>query len=134
MSASFSFHRGRLILVPIRIRHTFSARPLMAIDTGCALTLISPRIATEAGLDPGVSKSKVQLLGVAGSLWASEIILPRVSFFGMAVPNVKALCHPLPPTFGLDGILGLNFLKHFNFNVNHDTETITVDRCAQSDH
>jgi clan AA aspartic protease (TIGR02281 family) len=129
MSASFKFHRGRLIRLPVRIKHKFPSRPVMALDTGSSLMMITPRIAREIGLDLTSAKSKMPLVGVAGSAWAVEVTLARVSIMGMAVENVKALCHPLPPELGLDGIIGLNFLQHFNLAIAHDTETVTVERC-----
>jgi clan AA aspartic protease (TIGR02281 family) len=104
----------------------------MVLDTGSTLTMITPRAATEIGLDLSGPHSKMQVVGVAGSAWAARINLPRVSFMGIVVENLQALCYPLPSQLGLDGILGLNFLQHFNLNIDHDAETVSVIPAAWS--
>ena len=35
------------------------------------------------------------------------------------VVNVGVLCHDLPEEAGIDGLLGLNFLKNFDFTVEY---------------
>jgi clan AA aspartic protease (TIGR02281 family) len=130
MIRSFGFEREGLLLPPIVITHQFMAIPSMAIDTGARVTMITPALASELGINLAGLKPTVQIVGVVGSARAIEVTLARISLLGIPVENVKALCHPLPPRLGLDGILGLNFLQHFNLAINHDTLTVTVERCA----
>jgi len=114
VNVTFRFQRGHLIIPPVMIEHEFEIRPAMAIDTGARVTVIAPRLAEEVGIELARLEPNVELFGVAGSAWAVEVQLRRVSILGLAVENVRAICHPLPPRLGLDGILGLNFLEHFN--------------------
>ncbi len=51
MSVSLPFTRGRLIIPPVEMWHSFPAWPTMALDTGARLTLIAPRIAEELGFE-----------------------------------------------------------------------------------
>jgi len=132
MKASIQFRRGHLLLPPVRIEHRRSSSPMMAIDTGARITLITPRVAEEVGLDWAAVGPRVQLVGVTGVTNAVEVQLKRVFLMGLGVDNVRAICYPLPPRLGLDGILGLNFLQYFNLDINHDTETVTVERSAHS--
>ena len=129
MNVTFPFRRGHIMIPPVRIRHKYSYRPLMAMDTGARFTVISPRIAKEVGIDPTVLKPTVQIVGIAGSAWAVETTLASVSILGMPVENVKAIIHQLPTSLGLDGILGLNFLRHFNITINHDAENVSIEKC-----
>jgi len=99
----------------------------MVLDTGSPLTVIHPEAAEEIGLDvreaPGV-----ELIGVVGSAPASRATIDSVSLLGQIVRNLAVVCHPLPPALGLHGILGLNFLQHFNIRIDNDSETIAFER------
>jgi len=49
----------------------------------------------------------------------------------LIVAPVRALCYKLPPDFHLDGILGLDFLKHFNITIDHGSETVSMEKWAE---
>jgi predicted aspartyl protease len=125
---SFPFQRGRLILPPIVLEHLFKVDPAMALDTGARRTIITPQLAEEVGITPDFKQGKVQVIGVAGSAWSAAAVVKRISILGLAVEQVEVVCHPLPPRLGLDGILGLNFLQHFNLFIHHDTETVSLEK------
>lgn len=128
MRASFNFIRGQLLLPPVKIEHKVALRPRMALDTGAKFTLITPSFASEVGFDLDKVESSMVLVGIGAKVKALELIIPRLYLLGMPVENVKAVCYPLLSTMKIDGILGLNFLQHFNFRIDNDTETMTVDR------
>ena len=127
MTASVRFKRGRLILVPVRLFHRRPCRRIMAVDTGSPVTILRPDAAEKAGFDlpeaPGA-----ELLGVTGSARPAEGTVDAVTLFGMTVRRVRILCHPLDPRFGFDGILGLDFLQHFNIRIDNDAETLFLDK------
>jgi clan AA aspartic protease (TIGR02281 family) len=128
MSVSFGFARGKLILPPVHMRHAVQVRPVMALDTGARLTVITPRIAQELGFSPDELEPEVRIIGATGSASAAMLRVASVSLRGEEVRNVRVLCHPLPPMLGLDGILGLSFLRHFNIVIDHEKETVTMTR------
>ena len=100
----------------------------MVLDTGAQITMITPNLAAEAGIELTGNEPKVPIVGVTGSESMPLVALPRVSLLGMFVENLEAVCHPLPPRLGLDGILGINFLQHFNLFIHHDTETVSLEK------
>jgi len=128
MRASCGFHCGQLILVPVRIEAKRTCRRWMVLDTGAQITMITPNLAAEAGIELTGNEPKVPIVGVTGSESMPLVALPRVSLLGMFVENLEAVCHPLPPRLGLDGILGINFLQHFNLFIHHDTETVSLEK------
>ncbi|MHC4717973.1 MAG: retropepsin-like aspartic protease family protein [Planctomycetota bacterium] len=128
MRTSFGFSRGKLIVPPVHMRHVSQARPIMALDTGARLTVITPRVAQELGFPPDEIEPDVSIIGATGSASAALLRVASVSIRGMEVRRVRVLCHPLPPTLGLDDILGLDFLRHFDIEIANSTETMTLTR------
>ena len=51
MSTSLRFQRGRLIVLPVRLRHKKVVRRKMVLDTGSRFTIIRPWVAEKIGLD-----------------------------------------------------------------------------------
>ena len=45
------------------------------------------------------------------------IKIEKLSLMGKEIENVKTLCHDLPPTSRVDGLLGLSYLKHFKLTI-----------------
>jgi predicted aspartyl protease len=128
MRASFPFTRGRLILPPVEIGHEFRAEPKMALDTGARISVITPRLAEEVGLTPDESAPRGKVVGATGTAPAALLRIGSVSIMSIEVRNVRAICHPLPQELRLDGILGLDFLRHFDVEISNTTETVTMER------
>lgn len=51
-----------------------------------------------------------------------------VSVMGLEVRNLQVICHELPASLGLQGILGLDFLKHFKIVIDNEAETVTLTK------
>ena len=128
MKVSFPFARGRLIIPPVRMHHTFWARPDMALDTGARLTVITPDIAEQLGLEPDGTELSASITGATGTASAALLRVASVSVLGAEVKNLRVLCHPLPTKLKVDGILGLNFLSHFDIEISNRTETVTLTK------
>ena len=126
MSVFFGFTRGKLIIPPVHMRHAGQIRPAMALDTGARLTVITPRVARELGFPEEELEPEVRIVGATGNASAALLRVASVSVGGAEVKNVRVLCYELPPALGLDGVLGLSFLKHFDIQVSNSTETVTL--------
>ena len=100
----------------------------MALDTGARVTVITPRLARELGLEPDKVEPSVNVVSATGVARAAQLTLASVSILGAEVANLRVVCHPLPANLGLDGILGLNFLDRFNVEISNETETVTLTR------
>jgi aspartyl protease family protein len=102
--------------------------PRMAVDTGARLTVITPRLARELGLRPDGAEPAVSVTGVFGDGSAVLLRVASVSILGAEVRNLRVLCHPLPSKLKIEGIIGLNFLKHFKIVIDNETEILTLTR------
>lgn len=126
MTISFRIRPGDLIHLPVRLIHRRERMRGMVLDTGARLTIIQPDVADDIGLElravPGA-----ELVGVAGSTPLTKGTVRSLSLLGRSVHDVEVVCCALHPKLGFHGILGMNFLRHFNFTVDNDSETITFE-------
>jgi len=83
----------------------------LALDTGASETLVNWDIAVLLGYDPSASPTRRQITTGSGVEFAPEILIDRIEALGMERLRFPVLCHTLPPSAGVDGLLGLDFLR-----------------------
>ncbi len=127
MSVSIRIQRGELIHVPVHLRHRAESFREMVLDTGSRLSIVAPDLAEKIGLDPQ-EEPGAEIVGVAGSAPLLKATVAEVSLLGQTVRELEVICHPLHPALGLHGVLGMNFLRHFNVRIDNDSETIELER------
>ena len=126
---SFSFDPNeRAVIVQVRIwgprGHTVIR---LALDPGATETLVNWEIAVLLGYDPSASPSRKRITTGSGVEFAPEISIDRVEALGMERLRFPVLCHTLPPSAGLDGLLGRDFLRGQRVVLDFRTGVITVD-------
>ena len=87
-------------------------------ELGCAVLL---------GYDPSVGPTRKQITTGSGVEFAPEISIDRIEALGMERLRFPVLCHTLPPSAGVDGLLGLDFLRGQRVVLDFRAGTITVD-------
>lgn len=90
----------------------------MALDTGALFTVIPIETALAIGYDPVKTPKRVELVTASGIEFVSRLTVRTVRCLGQTVKNVDVICHNLPPQSPVKGLLGLNFLSHFNVHLN----------------
>lgn len=126
MSIRIGIRRGELIYLPVRLGHRTSCRRMVIVDTGSRLSIVTPEVAGEIGLEAREEPGRT-LVAVAGSAPLRKATVSWVSLFGETVRGLEVICHPLHPALGFHGILGMNFLQHFNVGLDNDSETIEFE-------
>jgi len=99
---------------------------VMALDTGSSLTVLTYRAVRELGLDPEHPLEYRQTFAWGGSRQAPILLVPRVRIFGQEIRNLEVACGDLPPELNIDGVLGLNFLRHFDLRINFREEYVEM--------
>jgi predicted aspartyl protease len=99
----------------------------LALDTGATATLVNWDVAVLLGYDPSVTPARRQITTGSGVEFAPEIPIDRIEALGMERLRFPVLCHTLPPSAGVDGLLGLDFLRGQRMALDFRTGTITVD-------
>ncbi len=99
---------------------------VVALDTGASDTSIPTKVALDLGYDLSNPKHRVRLTTGSGTVPAKIITVRKLTAIGEAVENIDVLCHDLPAESTIDGVLGLNFLRHFDVNISFSTGTIEL--------
>ncbi len=98
----------------------------MALDTGASDTSIPTKVALDLGYDLSNPKHRVRLTTGSGTVPAKIITVRKLTAIGESVENIDILCHDLPAESTIDGVLGLNFLRHFDVNISFSTGIIEL--------
>ena len=97
---------------------------LVALDTGASTTMIPPEVATDLGYD--ISNPNESMITASGIVLTKRITVRKLIAAGETVENIDVLCHDLPEGSIIEGLLGLNFLRHFDVNISFSTGTIEL--------
>ena len=96
----------------------------VALDTGASTTMIPTEVAMDLGYD--LSNLNEQMMTANGIVLANRIAVRKLTAIGETVENVDVVCHDLPEGSLIEGLLGLNFLRHFDVNISFSTGTIEL--------
>ncbi|HMG52326.1 MAG TPA: retropepsin-like aspartic protease [Kofleriaceae bacterium] len=130
---SSSFVRDRqLILVEAEVvgptGRTTEAR--LVLDTGAAATTLTPQVIEKVGYTrrDGFKKAKVHTaIGEEHGYW---LRVAEFTVLGVATPDFALTVFPLGHK-DIDGLVGMNFLRHFNFEVRPADRQILVELVKQ---
>jgi clan AA aspartic protease (TIGR02281 family) len=130
-SSSF-VHDRELILVEAEVvgptGRTIEAR--LVLDTGAAATTLTPRVIEKVGYTrrDGFKRAKVHTAtGEEHGYW---VRVAELTVLGVATPNFALTVFPLGHK-DIDGLVGMNFLRHFNFEVRPGDRQIVVELLAR---
>ena len=111
MSESFRATSG-LILVSTEIFGSSSSAVLrLALDTGATRTMINREHLIAIGYDRASETQRVNVTTGSRIESAPLVKLQRVVALSQERVDLPVLAHTLPPTAGIDGLLGLDFLR-----------------------
>ena len=117
---------GSALVVAVAVN---GAQATLVLDTGAALTLISPRLAGRAGVTVPAGGSKIVGTVVGGR--TVEIPIARVRAFGVGPAVVENLqvgvYDALPNRADVDGLLGANFLDHFKVTIDRQNRRLSLE-------
>ena len=98
------------------------------VDTGSQVTVIDPSLAIELGLQP---QGKVGLITVASYAQASLTVLDTLEADSHTVEKPFAIVQDLGPIQAADprirGVLGENFLAHFDLLIDYGHKLLCLD-------
>jgi predicted aspartyl protease len=83
----------------------------LALDTGATTSLISQSRLIFLGYDPSVQANRVQITTGSSVEFAARISVDMIKALGRTSVSFPVIAHNLPPNTGIDGLLGLDFLR-----------------------
>ena len=63
------------------------------------------------GYDPAAAIQRTEITTGSGVEYAAVLSIRRIRALGQEKLGLQVLCHTLPPSAGVDGLLGLDFLR-----------------------
>ena len=101
----------------------------VVLDTGASMTIIGSDIMGRLGYDPAnPAHDRQRIVTGSGIEYAPRTIVRSATAIGQRVANLDVLCHDLPPESAVDGLLGLNFLRHFKLTIRFRKGIIDLNR------
>ena len=118
---------GELMIVEAELRGPRSTLPArLVLDTGAAATTLIPEFIEDLGYSArdGVRPKRMHTALSEEEGYTLEVA--EFSVLGVTTPNFMIHVFDLGHE-GFDGLLGMNFLRHFNFEVRPDDKKIIVE-------
>lgn len=107
---------------------TGSAEVKLILDTAAVMTTIVPSVAESVGYSEAL-RVAWSVTRTAAAEERGYIVQAEVSTLGFTRPNHRVVVADLG--YGIDGVLGINFLRHFNVEIRFADQRILVERIAR---
>lgn len=126
--SSFFSRSRELILVAADVtgRSGRMTQARLVVDTGSAATTLTPSIVERIGYsrkDVFEDATVTTAIGEERGYW---LHLAQLDVLGIATPNFAVTVFPLGHQ-NLDGLVGMNFLRHFNFEIRSAEQSIHLE-------
>lgn len=111
MSHSFNARRGLIVIQAELFGPAGSAVLRLALDTGATGTLVNVGLLVALGYDPALVPDRVQVTTGSGVEFVPRVLISKLVALDQEQHNFPVLGHTLPPSAGVDGLLGLDFVR-----------------------
>jgi predicted aspartyl protease len=111
MSVRFDPQHGLIVIAAELQGPSGNAVLRLALDTGATTTLLNNSLLVAAGYDPAKSEDRVEITTGSGVEYVARVKLRKLTALGEERTDFAVLAHTLPPSAGVDGLLGLDFLR-----------------------
>jgi predicted aspartyl protease len=100
----------------------------LVVDTGAAETIIVPDLLDELGYSPRQGEAITVMRSAVGHEPGYLIRVERFDCLGYQARNFRIHAQDLPEGWGIEGLVGLNFLRQFNYEVRSREGKLLVER------
>ncbi|HEX7838079.1 MAG TPA: retropepsin-like aspartic protease [Kofleriaceae bacterium] len=102
----------------------------LVLDTGASLTLIVPRVAEVLGYSARDADAVTNVYSPLGREQGYALRVARFAALGFAMADFTVNVLDLSDGGSIDGLVGLNFLEHFNYQVRSAEGCILLENLA----
>jgi len=95
----------------------FKQKIKMALDTGATYTMIPWKTAEILGLEPELSKERIEIITASGVEKVPLVTLKSMVVLKKRIEKVKVVVHDLPPKSYVDGLLGVKSLVELKLKI-----------------
>jgi predicted aspartyl protease len=100
----------------------------LALDTGSAHTVIAAGLVDDLGYSPRQGEEITTVRTAVGKEHGYVMRVSRFWALGFTVSSFPVHVFDLPDGFGIDGLVGLSFLRQFNIEIRLAEGRLLVDR------
>lgn len=126
MSVPFDPQQGLIIVPSELLGPTGSAVLRLALDTGATGTVVNVGMLVAVGYDPALVPHRVQVTTGSGVEFAPRVTLSKLAALGQERHDFSVLGYTLPPSAGVDGLLGLDFLRGQSLTIDFRSGRVTL--------
>ena len=117
MSFPFDPQQGLIIVRAELWGPSGSAVLRLALDTGATTTVVNMGLLVAIGYDPALVPDRIQVTTGSSVEFMPRVILDKIVALGQERKDFPVLCHTLPPSAGVDGLLGLDFFRRRSLSI-----------------
>ena len=88
--------------------------------------MLNPVVLRAAGYDPASASQKARMTTGSSALPASLLSVTRLRALGKEKRNLLIVVHSLPTSAGVEGVLGLDFLRGTKLEIDFSAGTIDL--------
>jgi hypothetical protein len=83
----------------------------LAVDTGATSTMVNSAMLVAVGYDPALDADRIQVTTGSAIEYVPRVALTRIAALEQECTAFPVLAHTLPPSAGVDGVLGLDYFR-----------------------
>lgn len=102
----------------------------LALDTGSAATVIIPDLLDEIGYSARDGMARTSVTSAIGEEHGYLLKVAQLDALGFTRTAFPVHVFDLANHFGIEGLIGLNFLRRFNYEIRSEEGRIVVDEIA----
>jgi predicted aspartyl protease len=111
MSFQFDPAANSIILPVTLVGPLRSLDVSLVLDTGAVQTLIAESLLKAIGYDPAAAPKTKSIITASGVVSVPEITIGSIEALGKSRNDFAVIAHTLPPSAGVDGLLGVDFFR-----------------------
>ena len=89
--------------------------------------MVNAAVLVSLGYDPALAPERIQVTTGSGVEFAPRILVNKISALRQQRLAIPVLCHTLPPSAGVDGLLGLDFMRRQTLTIDFHKGRITLE-------
>jgi len=114
-----------IILVDAELVGRITIHARLVVDTGASLVILPWWMAVGLGLS--IDPKRLVSASTASAVESAPFTtIPQVSVLGLSVKRVPCMIKDLPAQSGVDGLLGLSYLRHFKITLDMQSGLLTL--------
>ncbi len=120
--------QAMLLVFPCTIEYQDIRTTLLALGTGSSFTIIRESSLIAIGYPIDSITEFISFGDASQTHIVPKVTLKSFSLADVKVDNLDVLIHALPEEHGIDGVIGLNFLRQFNIGLDFKQGILTLSR------